>query len=474
MADTAVLEDSSYPMSADEKRRRQKEFIQVLVFVVLTIGIGALTGAFTGLKTTFLYKEELHLSPSDVGTLGLILGIPSYIQPFIGAWTDMFAFFGYHRRSYYLAGKLVGVAGLMGLALTEHFHGLLSVQQHHYAIVVSLMLLIAAGGIVRTVIFNAIVVALGNDTGRFGQLQALMSLIPLVMGIAFTAKLGGVVAQNWSYPNAFMVAALLTLLSTPLVFLIDEKRSLQKRHVHESTEEHEQRLAAKRIAREETAKAMRQAFRSPSLWALVGFVFYLILTPGIFTVKVYYQTDHLHFSKLFLGSLGMFGAMGGLVAYVLFGVTFRRIPVYMLAWGAWLMDCLSYPSLLFLHNHISAIILEIFGAIVGALYVLCLNTLAARLCPRGLEGVVYGLVMAAIALAGNMSEKLGGMLYDFFGPAHHYTLEHGWAWSLYIGLAFTVVGGVFIPFLPRWTRSHKAIGDMTDEDVEGKSQAPAA
>ena len=55
-----------------------------------------------------------------------------------------------------------------------------------------------------------------------------------------------------------------------------------------------------------------------------------------------------------------------------------------------------------------------------------------------IEGAVYGLVMAAIALGSGLTNQFGSWLYDFFGPtnqAHHYSVVHGWDWSLYIGLA---------------------------------------
>lgn len=455
-----------------EEEQRRRESIRVMLFVIPTIVMSALIAAVTGLKTSFMIKEQLGLNASDLGTLNLVLGIPSYIQPFIGAWTDMFAFFGYHRRSYYLAGKVLHAASLVGLALLEASGRVVGNHGGGYPVVILLLMLIAAGGIIRTVIFNAILVALGNFTGRFGQLLALINLVPIVMGIVYTAGLSGYVAEKWSYPHAFTMGAILTLLSMPLVFLIDEKRTSKARHHTETHEEHQARLHAKQKDKERTRLAIGQAFRSPGLWALVAFVFYLIITPGVNNTKLYFMQDNLHFSKLFIGQLGRYGSIGALTGYFLYGAVSRKIPVYMLAWGAWMMDCLSYPAMLFLRDHHSAIVLEVMSAIISALYGVCLNTLAARLCPRGLEGVVYGLVMSAIAIAGGLSEKIGGWLYVFYGPdnsAHHYTVQHGWTWSLYVGLGFTVIGAIFIPFLPAWTRSHKRVGDISDGDIEAGS-----
>lgn len=88
----------------------------------------------------------------------------------------------------------------------------------------------------------------------------------------------------------------------------------------------------------------------------------------------------------------------------------------------------------------------------------------------GVEGTIYGLIMSAIAIAGVLSDKIGGSMYDFFGPlnaSHHWTITHGWDYSLWVGMAFTLVGFVFIPFLPAWAKSREPLGGPGVPRVEG-------
>jgi len=272
---------------------RNPTFVRVLLFIIPTIVIIELAGAVSGLKIAFMEKEQLGIGPTQLGFINLVLGLPSYMQPFIGAWTDMFAFFGYHRRSYFVAAKVVAVAGLIMLSLFEKSGLASNHEQKSLFAIVGLLMLIASGGILRVVIFNAIMVALGNITGRFGQLIAAVSLIPIVMRIAYTANLSGIVAEHWSYERAFLTCAVLNLLSIPLVLIIDESRTSVKRLASESQEEHADRLELKRSERLELLRAMRTAFKSPGLWALVGFVFYLLLTPGVNNTKLYFYQDYL-------------------------------------------------------------------------------------------------------------------------------------------------------------------------------------
>ena len=426
-------------------------FRRIAAFLTLSVILGAFGGAVTGEKTTFLYKEVMHLTPGDIGTLGILINIPAYLQPFLGAGSDLFPLFGSHRRSYYLVSILVRAGAYWGLAC---------LSQYHYATVVCLMLVFASGGVLSSVIINAVMVAVGNRTRRLGQLQSLIVFVPAVLSLLYTARLSGYVTQNWSYHHAFGLAAVLMLLHLPLVLLIDEKPAAPAGEQQEGDRPAERR-EARREERARSAAALRDATRSPGLWAIIGFVFYLILTPGINNAQIYYMTDVLHFSKQLIGSLGAYSSAGSIVAMGLFAASSRRLPVRSLVWCAWGMDCIGYPIWVLLHSPDSAKVIYFLTACTGVWYSLCLSTLAARACPPGVEGTVYGLIMSAIAVAGVLSDKIGGNMYDYFGPlntAHHWTITHGWDYSLWVGLAFTLVGFVFIPFLPAWAKSREPLG----------------
>ena len=414
-----------------------------------------LSGAVTGEKLIFLFKEELHLSVSGVGTLNILLGIPFYLQPFLGVWSDLFPFFGYHRRSYYVLASGMGALGYLGLSL---------LHQYHYATVACLLLVALAGGTLLLVMVNAVMVGIGNSTGTFGILQSLAIAVPLLMTLTYTSHLTGYVTQHWSYQHCFQMAALLFLVYAPLVLLIDEQRVGGAKPADETKEERAVRLAARQKEREVKATALWQAAANRDMWLVIGFVFYLGITPGIFTAQIYFMTDVLHFDKQFIGDLRSWEAAGQITALAGFMAASRFLPVRALVWGAWLMDCLSYPIQMYLHDATSAIFVKFFASLVGVLYALCLNMLAARACPPGIEGTVYGLVMATIQLGGVLSEKFGGVLYDYFGPlnqAHHYTIQHGWLWALWIGLGFTLLAVLFIPFLPEWARSQERVNSRS-------------
>lgn len=409
------------------------------LLIVLTAIIGGVLAAITVNKQLFLYKEQLHLSASGVGTLAILINLPAYFQPFLGGLSDLFPLWGWHRRGYFAlaAGvQALGYAGLMGL------------HQYPYATVACLLIVAGSGGALSGVLINAVMVSVGNRSGTFGILQTLAQFTPLVLSLAYTARLDGQVTQHWSYHHTFLVAALLSLALLPLTFLLDDRRAARR--------EAEGSDAARRREREETALALQAAARTPGMWPMVGVLFYLYVTPLLLTAAVYYETDVLHLSKDFIGRLDSWMAAGSIAGLIAFGAFSRRLPPVALVWGAIAADCGIYLAAMTMHDAPSAKTAWFVWSFLAIFLAVCLNTLAARACPPKVEGTVYGMMQAALALSLVLCDKFGSALYDYFGPAHGYTVAHGWFSALWFGFGFTLLAVFFVPFLPAWARAKTA------------------
>jgi len=425
--------------------------LRVALLIAATYAVFTLVGTFSAEKLLFLYKEQLHLSAGGLASLAILAAIPNYLRPLIGAGSDLFPLLGYHRRSYYALASLTAAAGFWGLSLPPH-----------YTYLTTLLLVMVAGAGVATflIMTDAIMVTVGNKTGTVGRLQAVQQFVPFLLWLLFASHFSGYVTQHWSYARCFHMAALMALLALPLVFLIDEKRVTAG--PREAPAERAARLAAKQTERAQTALALKAAARSPGLWVVVAYVFYLIFTPGTNTAQLYYAVDSLHFSKQFIGDLGRFLAAGVLLGILSFGAASRRLPVLAITLGAWLCDCSLYLINFTLHDHLSAEVVAVVGGFSGIVYSLCLYTLAARACPPHIEGTVYGLVISAIALAGALGEKVGGTLYDFYGPSSGHSTAHAWHALNGWGLALTVPAGLLILLLPAWTKSREALSSKAE------------
>jgi MFS family permease len=119
MAVGVAERDLTVDQNGARSRLERHPFLRVALLVGLSVLLGAISSAIRGEKTQFLLKEELHLTATGTATLGLLLGIPAYLQPFVGAWTDLFPLLGLRRRSYYLLGLLIAAASTFILGFSQ-------------------------------------------------------------------------------------------------------------------------------------------------------------------------------------------------------------------------------------------------------------------------------------------------------------------------------------------------------------------
>jgi len=430
-----------------------RPLIRIALLVAFTAIIDAVQSAVTGEKVTFLYKEVMHLSVNDVATFNLILGLPGYIRPLLGAGIDVYPLFGLHRRSYFVLSAIVASVGYLGMATLHRFP---------YITVLSLMMIAVAGSTLLWIVINAVMVTVGNRTGSFGRLQSVAMFLPLVLNIAYLSHFGGYVTEHWSYSSAFTWAGLLFLLFIPCVFLMEDTPAQFRRRIRTPEQELERQQD-----RDRRAAILSKALRSPGMWAVVAFVFYLQITPYINTAKTYYQADVLHFSKQYIGDLGVASSVGLLLSIVLFNLISRRLSGRAHVLGAWLGSAAIYISYLGMRDKSSAVLsIACAGFFINYAY-LCIFALGARICPPGGEGAIYSLILTAVGSSYLFSEKFGSFLYDYFGPSnkgHNYTIAHGWYSAIWFGLGFTLLGFIFIPLLPRWARGGTPLSKVQIED----------
>jgi MFS family permease len=412
-------------------------------FVGLSASLWVLVGVFSTEKLSFLYKDTLHLTAGEVATLGILIGVPGYLRVIMGAGADLFPFLGYHRRSYYALSWLLMAAAMFSMA---------TVAAYSLATVVLLVIVYASGSNLLFVIMDAVMVRVGNETGTIGQLQSIQQGVQLLLGVTFAGPLAGFATQHWSYKTCFLAAGACALIGAVLVGLIAEPSRFTS-----VTTDHRQLW---KNERRETTTTLLKTFRGAGLWALIAYIFYLVITPGSDLAQFYYSVDVLHLSKQTIGNLRIPGSLGALIAMAGFALASPHISIRAMVWGAFSADCAGYLVSFALADGRSAYLVAFCLGFTGYVYTLSLITLGARACPAGIEAAVYGLVNGAMSLGGTISNKIGSTIYDAFGPMHGHSLTNGWHATLWSGLALSLAGIVFIPFLPSWTRSSEPLRSL--------------
>src|SRR4028118_967145 len=92
---------------------------QELIAILIVYFVQGILG-LARLAVSFFLKDELGLSPAQVGALMGIAALPWVIKPLFGFLSDGLPLFGYKRRPYLVLSGLMGTAAWLSLANIVH------------------------------------------------------------------------------------------------------------------------------------------------------------------------------------------------------------------------------------------------------------------------------------------------------------------------------------------------------------------
>lgn len=363
------------------------------------------------LSITFLLKDNFGLSAAQTATFFSITVIPWLIKPVYGLISDFVPLFGQRRKSYFILTS--GMAAAMGLALTI-------MGSYTYWGVAIFFTLMGLGLAFTDVLTDALMVENGQRLGLTGPFQALqwaaISCASILVGIG-----GGWLAEHKFLSLTFLIATAFPLMTLAMaIFLIKEPRV----------------QAGERQFRE-TWTAIRGAIGSRTLWIVAGFIFFYNFSPSFGPALVYYATDRLHFSKLFLGTLDSLSYASGIVGTALYFAFSKSFPFKRLIHFAIAAGVIATLAYLGYRDQASAVVLSlVFGAVAMIIQLTFLD-LAARACPKQAEATFFAFLMSVYNGAVQLSQITGGWLYD----------QMGFTRLIFISAAFTALCWLLVPLL---------------------------
>lgn len=363
------------------------------------------------LSITFLLKDTFGLSAAQTATFFSITVIPWLIKPVYGLISDFVPLFGQRRKSYFLLTS--GIAAAMGLILTM-------MGSYTYWGVAIFFTLMGLGLAFTDVLTDALMVENGQRLGLTGPFQAIqwaaISFASILVGIG-----GGWLAQHKFLSLTFLIATIFPLITLAMgIFLISEPQG----------------QVGERQFRE-TWAAIRGAIGSRTLWIVAGFIFFYNFSPSFGPALVYYATDVLQFSKIFLGVLESLTYASGIVGTAVYFAFSKSLPFKRLIHFAIAAGVVATLAYLGYRGQLSAVVLSLaFGGIAMFIQLTFLD-LAARVCPKQAEATFFALLMSVYNGAVQLSQITGGWLYD----------QLGFTRLIFISAAFTALCWLLVPLL---------------------------
>ncbi|CAH0480483.1 unnamed protein product [Peronospora belbahrii] len=379
-------------------------------FLLLVGTVYAVQGfmSFSTLAVNYFFKENLQLQPAESQSLLTVMMVPWGIKPLYGIISDSLPLFGYHRKSYMMLCSVIGMVSTLTLAVPD-----LIVTPLGAVLVLMLNCLSTA---VIDVVIDARVVEMSRLDSKYGanDLQSV-SWVSMSVGGVLGSFLSGPATHNLGVRAVFFFAAVgpLTILILSIM-MHEEKTSVSKRHW---------KLSAKNQLRQ-----LKCAICTPVIWMCALWVFLSgAISPGYSQVFFYFSTDVLQFTPEFLGTVSAFGFIFLMVGTMLYNACFKDMSfrrVFLIAQISLsiisLLDVvLVTRSNLDIGIPDKAFVLgdAVIADVIGRLKTMPVMVLCAKLCPKGVEGTLFALLMSIANFSSCVSEFWGALVCAWLGIA---------------------------------------------------------
>ncbi|XP_015077470.1 probable folate-biopterin transporter 3 [Solanum pennellii] len=376
--------------------------------VVILYGINqGMSLGLSRISTQYYMKDEQKLQPSEAQVYVGIIQLPWVVKPLWGLLTDTLPILGYRRRPYFILGGFIGVVAMLSLSINQNLH-----------LALALLCLMAgsAGVAIADVTIDACVTensishpSLASD---MQSLCGLSSSVGQLIGYAISGFLVHLIGSKGVFG----------VLSIPAGLVILVGMMTREAHVHN--------VAYKRASQKfmDAGKAMWMALKCENVWRPCIYMYIsLALSLHIHEGMFYWYTDAKDgpsFSKEMVGSISSVGAVGSLLGVLLYQNAFKNHPfrgvlfwTQLLYGASGLVDLIlvSRVNLKFgIPDYVVVVSDAAFSHMIGRLKWMPLLVLSSKLCPSGIEGTFFALLMSIDHIGMLTASWGGGLLLHAF------------------------------------------------------------
>jgi folate/biopterin transporter len=491
----ALLDDQGYDKAKEKQSKGDGDLLKTIFLgidptpdIIAISAIYFVEGALglARLAQTFLLKDELHLGPAEMSATMGILALPWTIKPLYGFLSDGFPIFGYRRRSYLILAGAVGFLSYSSLAWGFGGGGGGSgpdIAPNSMALTSTIVSLLLSSGAIALadVVADGIVVEKTRDAASNGDDPAIaVGLQSLCWGSAaigglISAYISGSLLETMSPREVFGIASFLPLAVGGMSFLIEEEP------VNSGSDEYEEienpfpydgvvNANDPILSIQEQASSLWAALRQPSIYKPILFIFLWQATPTSEGAMLYFLTDDIGFGPEFLGRVRLVTAASSLLGVWLYNQYLRRVAIKdVLLWTSLISVPLGLTQLILISHYNRELGIPdgafVFGddvvlSILGQIAFLPTLVLAAKLCPPGVEAVLFATLMSIYNGASTVGTEVGAALTKILGVTE----------NDFSNLALlTIICNVSSLFPLVFIGCLDGVGDESQEDMAGKS-----
>ncbi|KAL8504254.1 hypothetical protein ACS0TY_022836 [Phlomoides rotata] len=372
--------------------------------VVLVYGLNqGFSGSFFKVVSDYYWKDVQKVQPSAVQHFVGLYYIPWVMKPIWGLLTDVFPVRGYRRRPYFVLAGVIGAVSALSVAAGGQLAVFLAL---------TFLIGITAGVAIGDVTIDACIARNSIEIRSLAaDMQSLCGLCSSA-GALLGYSTSGLLVHHLGPQVALGLLAIPSATLIVLGFVIYEPRTSEDIHLVKKKPGEKLR---------EAVYGMYRTIRIPRVWK-PSLYMYLSLALSISTHEgqFYWYTDPKAgpaFSQESVGMIYAIGAMASIVGVIIYHKTLKDYPFRALLFSAQLMYSISgMLDLIFIlrwnlvvgiPDYFFVVLEECVSRIITRIRWMPMMVLSSQLCPLGIEGTFFALLMCIDSL-GSLTSKWGG------------------------------------------------------------------
>jgi hypothetical protein len=395
----AVIVAPIEPLAEQRSVADRRKILVYCSFIMIALNFISPAVGFHVIPLSFVLKNKLHLSASELATFAIWAGIPAYFSFAFGMVRDFWSPFRLGDRGYYILFGVLSAAVFTTFAFVPVSKAMLLTL----ALLGTICFLFLWGA------WNGLGSTIGQHFAMSGRISSLWNFAGTVT--TFVALSFGGILSGWLELLSPQSAVRTLFLMVAGVMLMIAAYGLWKPAVVFAPLRREPRRPQHLIA--DIARLLRHRPIYPALGIFLLWNF----SPATGTVLLYFMSNTLHASDAQWGAFNAIFSIAFVPTFALFGFLSPRYPLSRLLWLGTAIAVPQMLPLLFLPSAnavlVAAVPMGLMGGIAGAAY----TDLLIRSCPKGLEGTLMMLSWSMYALAQNFGNLLGTELYEHGGIA---------------------------------------------------------
>jgi len=356
------------------------------------------TFAFPSVAMRYWLMETVQVSPAQMAAIFGVVSIPWCLKPIFGFISDSKPIFGYRRKPYMILASYL--ACIMWI--------ILPFCPHDEFIITFVMTLSSAGMCFADVMADSLLVeaARKESEANQGNIQSWAWGLRFSGGLIASA-IGALAYESLGYSQVFLLNSMIPVCVAVMACFIKEERSFVQTDWRK------------------TSSTLYQAIRQPGIFKPALFLFLICVTPGYGGAMTFFYERELGFTPTEFGALDVMGHIVSIIGIIIYKRWLRHVSfIKIFGTSLILAFCLENTMLLLvLHTNrtmgipdfVFAFVERIALTLVGQFITMPMVVMGARLCPPGVEGSLYALLMSITNIGGVVSEEWGSLLTNMFG-----------------------------------------------------------